>query len=312
MSAHVLEAPAEPLNDARPTDVVPGNVVPDLQALVNQPADEPVAEQTAIDESVIEMAKGIGFDDTDLDGLDQGSIERMIAVTDRRAIEAVNRIMRSSPASAGVTGAAPAGPQPPAGAPVQPPWMQQQQPQVPQAFKIELDDSYDDKLVATLNQMNQFYQHQLTQLNQALQSQQQVATVEDDPLNRWFDGQFTGLGEEYHSVFGKGTLEDTRPGSSEEQNRFELHRAFTALKQAYPSAKDDVLFQRALRASFSHVSDTSARQKLAAQAKARSQSTIGRPSGRKAPLNAERDPITGVSVNTIDEIQREINNRLNR
>lgn len=309
MSAHVLEAPTEPLDDSRPSDVAPGNVVPDLQVLVNKPADEPAPAEVEIDSSVIEMAKGIGFDDTDLDGLDQASIERMVAAVDRRAIDAVSRVMRQNPASAGVTGAAPAGPQPPAGAPVQPPWMQQQQ---PQAFKVELDDSYDDKLVQTLNQMNQFYQHQLAQLNQALQSQQQVATVDEDPLTRWFDGQFSGLSGEYHSVFGKGTLEDTRPGSSEEQNRFELHRAFTALKQAYPSAQDDVLFQRALRASFSHVQDVSDKKKLAAQAKARSQSTIGRPSGRKAALNTERDPITGVSVTTIDEIQREIDRRLDR
>lgn len=303
--AHVLEAPAEPLDDTRITDIAPGNPVENIQDLVKRPeeAEAPVVE---VDEAIMSSAREIGFDDTDLEGLDQASIERMVAAVDRRAIEVISR---ANPASAGVTGAGAAGPQPPAAPPVQP-W--QQQPQQPQGFKIELDDSYDDKLVQTLNQMNAFYQQQMEQLKHSLQQQQEFATVGDDPLTRWFDGQFSGLGEEYHSVFGKGSIDDTRPGSAEEQNRIELHRAFSALKQAYPTAKDDVLFQRALRASFAHVQDTAAKKKLAAQAKQRSQTTIGRPSGRKPNLNAERDPITGVSTNTIDDIQREINNRLNR
>lgn len=303
--AHVLEAPAEPLDDTRITDIAPGNPVENIQDLVKRPeeAEAPVVE---VDEAIMSSAREIGFDDTDLEGLDQASIERMVAAVDRRAIEVISR---ANPASAGVTGAGAAGPQPPAAPPVQP-W--QQQPQQPQGFKIELDDSYDDKLVQTLNQMNAFYQQQMEQLKHSLQQQQEFATVGEDPLTRWFDGQFSGLGEEYHSVFGKGSIDDTRPGSAEEQNRIELHRAFSALKQAYPTAKDDVLFQRALRASFAHVQDTAAKKKLAAQAKQRSQTTIGRPSGRKPNLNAERDPITGVSTNTIDDIQREINNRLNR
>lgn len=303
--AHVLEAPTEPLDDTRITDIAPGNPVEDIQDLVKRP-EEAEAPAVEIDEAIMSSAREIGFDDTDLDGLDQASIERMVAAVDRRAIEVISR---ANPASAGVTGAGAAGPQPPAAPPVQP-W--QQQPQQPQGFKIELDDSYDDKLVQTLNQMNAFYQQQMEQLKHSLQQQQEFATVGDDPLTRWFDGQFSGLGEEYHSVFGKGSIDDTRPGSAEEQNRIELHRAFSALKQAYPTAKDDVLFQRALRASFAHVQDTAAKKKLAAQAKQRSQTTIGRPSGRKPNLNAERDPITGVSTNTIDDIQREINNRLNR
>lgn len=303
--AHVLEAPAEPLDDTRITDIAPGNPVENIQDLVKRPeeAEAPVVE---VDEAIMSSAREIGFDDTDLEGLDQASIERMVAAVDRRAIEVISR---ANPASAGVTGAGAAGPQPPAAPPVQP-W--QQQAQQPQGFKIELDDSYDDKLVQTLNQMNAFYQQQMEQLKHSLQQQQEFATVGEDPLTRWFDGQFSGLGEEYHSVFGKGSIDDTRPGSAEEQNRIELHRAFSALKQAYPTAKDDVLFQRALRASFAHVQDTAAKKKLAAQAKQRSQTTIGRPSGRKPNLNAERDPITGVSTNTIDDIQREINNRLNR
>jgi hypothetical protein len=303
--AHVLEAPTEPLDDTRITDIAPGNPVENIQDLVKRPeeAETPAVE---IDEAIMSSAREIGFDDADLEGLDQALIERMIATVDRRSIEAVNRV---NPASAGVTGAGAAGPQPPAAPPVQP-W--QQQAQQPQGFKIELDDSYDDKLVQTLNQMNAFYQQQMEQLKHSLQQQQEFATVGEDPLTRWFDGQFSGLGEEYHSVFGKGSIDDTRPGSAEEQNRIELHRAFSALKQAYPTAKDDVLFQRALRASFAHVQDTAAKKKLAAQAKQRSQTTIGRPSGRKPNLNAERDPITGVSTNTIDDIQREINNRLNR
>lgn len=303
--AHVLEAPAEPLDDTRITDIAPGNPVENIQDLVKRP-EEAEAPAVEVDEAIMSSAREIGFDDTDLEGLDQASIERMVAAVDRRAIEVISR---ANPASAGVTGAGAAGPQPPAAPPVQP-W--QQQAQQPQGFKIELDDSYDDKLVQTLNQMNAFYQQQMEQLKHSLQQQQEFATVGEDPLTRWFDGQFSGLGEEYHSVFGKGSIDDTRPGSAEEQNRIELHRAFSALKQAYPTAKDDVLFQRALRASFAHVQDTAAKKKLAAQAKQRSQTTIGRPSGRKPNLNAERDPITGVSTNTIDDIQREINNRLNR
>ena len=301
---HVLEAPASPLDDKRVTDIAPGNPVENLQELVNTPGDA-IVEPEPVSEAIISSAKEIGFDDTDLAGLDQASIERMIAAVDRRAIDAISRFEKQQgpPAPAGVTGAAPAGSQPPAGAPV------------PQGFKLNLDDSYDEGLVQALNQMNQFYAQQMAAMRnemiQSLQSQPQSANVDDDPLTRWFDGQFSGLGEEYHSVFGKGSIDDTRPGSSEENNRLELHRAFSALKKAYPTAKDDVLFQRALRASFGNVGEDAAKRKLAAQARQRSQSTIGRPSGRKS-LNVERDPITGVSTTTIDEIQREIDSRLNR
>ncbi len=321
--AHVLEAPAEPLDDTRITDIAPGNPVENIQDLVKRP-EEAEAPAVEVDEAIMSSAREIGFDDTDLEGLDQASIERMVAAVDRRAIEVISR---ANPASAGVTGAGAAGPQPPAAPPVQP-W---QQPQQPQGFdlrsdylqvgpdgrlQIKLDtespNGYDPALIETIQKLSDYFSYQHAQLKHSLQQQQEFATVGEDPTLRWFDGQFSGLGEEYHSVFGKGSIDDTRPGSAEEQNRIELHRAFSALKQAYPTAKDDVLFQRALRASFAHVQDTAAKKKLAAQAKQRSQTTIGRPSGRKPNLNAERDPITGVSTNTIDDIQREINNRLNR
>lgn len=312
----VLDSPSEPLDTSQITDVKLGNPTPDLSSAAPQTPDEP--EETGISESLLNTAKSVGFDDDDLDGLDEARIERMIAALDRRAIDTVRRLQQSHPAQVGVTGAAPAGPQPPVGAQPfmqQPPWMQPQQ-QQPQPFKIDLDDSYDDKLVATLKSMDSHYQQQLAYmqqvLNQTLQSQQQFATVQEDPTTRWFDAQLSGLSEEYQSVFGKGTINDIREGSAEDRNRSELFQTYDALKRANPTARDEELFQRALRASFGHVRDAASKKQLQQAAKARSAQSIGRPSGRKSPANLDKHPMTGTSVSTIEAVQRLIDTRLER
>lgn len=307
----VMDSPSEPLDTSQITDVQLGNPTPDLSSAAPQTPDEP--EEAGISESLLNTAKSVGFDDDDLDGLDEARIERMIAALDRRSVDAVRRLQQSHPTQVGVTGAAPAGPQPPVGAQ---PFMQPQQQQQPQPFKIELDDSYDDKLVATLKSMDSHYQQQIAQmqymLNQTLQSQQQFATVQEDPTTRWFDGQLSGLGEEYQSVFGKGTINDIREGSAEDRNRSELFQTYDALKRANPTARDEELFQRALRASFGHVRDAASKKQLQQAAKNRSAQSIGRPSGRKSPANLDKHPMTGTSVSTIEAVQRLIDTRLER
>jgi hypothetical protein len=303
MSKHTLDPlPAEELTDPMMvTDVSPNNPdLPDLSSVLNKSSKpEPEPEEPAVDESLLNAAKDLGFDDDDLDGLDPARIESMIAAVDRRAVAALSKFQPSHPMQVGMTGQAPAGQQqPPAGAPV-----------APQAFKIDLDpNEYDDKLVSTLKGMQEFFQ---SQLNLALQQQQQSATVEDDSTTRWFDAQISGLGEDYASAFGKGTIYDLREGGTEEKNRVELFQTFAALKQIHPQTSDDVLFQRALRASFGHVAESASRKKLAQAARQRSKSTIGRPSGRQSQP-AERDPQTGISTRTIDTIQAAINAKLNR
>jgi hypothetical protein len=305
MSKHTLDPPAEITEPTMVTDVSPDNPdFPDLSSILNKSSrggDAPEPEEdSGVDESLLNTAKDLGFDDDDLAGLDAARIERMVAAVDRRAVAAISKMQ--SPMQVGMMGQAPAGLQPPAGAPTQP--------QQPPGFKIDLSpDEYDDKLVATLQQMNEYWQQQFANLS--LQQQQQLATVGDDSDTRWFDDQFSGLGEEYASVFGNGRIEQLREGSAEEKNRFELFQTYNALRQIHPQTPDDVLFQRALRASFGHVAEDQAKKKLVQAAKQRSKTTIGRPSGRQSP-SLERDPQTGLSTNTIDAVQRAINSRLNR
>lgn len=301
MSRHTLDPPTEPLDDHRPDDVgAPPRELPDLSSILDRNKEpEPQPEEPAVNEALMSQARDLGFSDEDLEGIDQSRVERMIAAVDRRAIDAMNKIWSTnqpqSPAPAGM-GAAPAGPQSPTGAPF------------PQQFKIDLDpNEYDDKLVATLNAMNQYWAQQF----QALQAAAPAANVADDPTTRWFDAQFSGLGEDYVSVFGKGTVDELRPDSPEEKNRLELYRAFAALRDAFPTASDEVLFQRAMNASFGHVKEAAAAKALKAAAKKRQASTIGKPSGRQS-VNTERDPWTGLSTNTIDTVQRAINAKLNR
>lgn len=304
MSRHTLEPPTEPLDDHRPDDVgAPERDMPDLSSVLNRakesdPQPQPTEEEPEVNDALRNQARDLGFSDEDLDGIDQARIERMIAAVDRRAIDAIAKIHSShqqTPAQAGM-GPAPVGPQSPTGAPL------------PQQFSIDLDpNEYDDKLVATLNAMNQYWAQQF----QALQATAQPANVAEDQTTRWFDAQFSGLGEDYVSVFGKGQIEDLRPDSAEEKNRFELYRAFAALREAYPGASDEVLFQRAMNASFGHVKEAANAKALKAAAQKRKASTIGKPSGRQA-VNIERDPWTGLSTNTIDAVQRALDSKLNR
>ena len=307
MSRHTLDVPTEPLDDSRPGDVnAPEKDLPDFSSVLNrhkESAPEPEPDTSAVDETWIAQAKELGFSDDELEGADQATLERLVRAVDKRTVEFLSRFQQPNPAQQAGMGAGVAGNQPPAAPPT---------PQLPNQFTIDLDtDEYDPALVKTLKSMNEYWAQQFQALNQSLQAAQQPTTVADDPTTRWFDAQFSGLGEDYVSVFGKGKIDDLRPDSAEEKSRVELFRTFDALRQAYPNATDEVLFQRALNASFGHIKEQQKAKQLKAAATRRKQTTIGKPSGRQA-ANIERDPFTGLSTTTIDAVQRAIDSKLNR
>lgn len=285
---HTLEPPTTPLDDSRPDDV------PDLSAVLaaatkQEPqaaAPEPAADPA---DAILEAAKASGFTDEELEGLDAPAVERLVAALDRKAIDFYGKQEQLRDEQGRFAA----------------------KPTPGQMFELDLDDTYDDHLVEQLQQMNEFYAAQIEALTSSLQQTGAPVSLTGDNLSRWFDAKVSELGDGYDSVFGKGGIDRFAESSNEVRNRVELFRSFNALKTAYPQAKDEDLFERAMRSSFSWVSETQQKKAIADKAKSRAKTTIGRPSGR-ASANLERDPETGLSIRTVDAIQAAINSKLNR
>jgi len=249
---------------------------------------------TSSDSPLRASAKTLGFSDDELSSLSDDQLQAEIAKIDRRAITMFQgQQQRFQPAQPPVP-AAPTGPQQTAQAaaePVQVDWN-------------ALEEEYDAGIVKPLRSLFD----QVQQLNGLLQTFQSDHTAQQEAeFIRWFDGQITELGDDYHSVLGKGSIEQLTPYSAEYVQRGNLQEAFFQLRQLDATSSDEAIFRRTVAALYPQVQVEKTRGELAKQLKERQKTTIGRPSGKNAhPDDETRDPITGVRKSTIDRLQARI------
>jgi hypothetical protein len=299
---------------------------------------EPAAEEPgdSLDPALVAEAKQYGFSESDLEGMAPERIGAILAAIDRRAVELMDRQgqplqqrtfqsqqqqspFMQQPPQQGFPGVQP-GWQQPALPPPQyfPQMVQQGTPKQPQ-FELKINEAeWDPDLVKTIKGMHEWQQQQIAQLNQALQTQQMwyqsqlgsLQAQQEAQYTAWFDGKLSELGDEYHSVFGKGSGDSLRIGSAEHSARLRLNDALNRVAQLYPHASDDDLFSRALRMEFGNLSDQLSRQKASAQVANRSKQTIGRPGRKSGRTTDTLDPVTGFKQSLIDEVQQEIDAKM--
>lgn len=259
------------------------------------PPAEPIEEagESTIDDSLREAARAFGYSDDELAEYSSDKLQAEIARLDRRVLQALQRHQPESERQQA--------------APPQPPQQQQQAPQQPQQIDWKaLEDEYDAGIVKPMRAMYD----RLEQMQTALQAYEQMAYAQQsDSFTRWFDGAISELGEEFLPVFGKGTINDLNPSSSEYRNRGTAENAFIQFREIDAHSSDDALLRRAVAAAFPEVQQQAAQKKLAQELKQRQRQTIGRPAGRKStPTDADdRDPLTGISRKTVEKLQEKIN-----
>jgi len=295
------------------------------------PGPQPKADTTksAVDPQVLERASGLGLTEEEIQSLGPevvtGLVDRMEALAFERYQQQLRQSMPQQPQP----------PQnqefpPPWGAPPSPPpawsppppapaWSQppaQPPAQMPE-FKIDLDpEIYDEGLVKTLKEMDQFYRNQVAQLNSALQmTSQSVNTWEAQQhadFSAWFDNHLTSGDES--AVFGKGPIDRLQESSAEAKARLEVYQAYTdylRFNGLPANSRDDELLSRVIRMKRGGPSEF--QKQLSDQLKARAKGTIGKPSGTKRTTgDSERDPMTGLARSTVAEVQQMIDDMISR
>lgn len=295
------------------------------------PAPEPV--QSGPDEHVLERAESLGMSEKDFEGM---SSDQVAAAIDRAEAIAFNRFRQLQQQSTSWS-------QQPQDTPPwvqqapqqqwQPP-QQQQQPQQMQAwqnpqqqmqawnsppgqqqplpqFKVDLDpNEYDEGIIKTMTAMNEFWQNQYQQLQGSMQAAVQTLQSFEDQQNAefsaWFDRSITKLGDDVGSVYGKGPIGKLSESSQEAQARIEAYKNYLdylAFQGLPANHRDDELLSRVVRMTRGAPSDQ--QKQLSEKLKQRSKGTIGRPSQKRASASeaSERDPFTGLSTSTVNDVQ---------
>ena len=92
---------------------------------------------------------------------------------------------------------------------------------------LKLDpEKYDDDVVELFGKMKSVLEKQQEQLNDVRQQQVHTANSSEEAMKRevtqWFDGQVTGLGDEFVDSLGKGDIGALTPGSPQLAKREEI------------------------------------------------------------------------------------------
>jgi len=285
-----------PPQDPNPVDATQGTVAPPAQEPPTGEVQAPLAPKFTDD--TLQMA-GLTADEAGKSFPSEEALLAAIAWQDQQAMLAANQVpgQQRSNAPAQRQQAPPAAPAP---APQQAP---PQQPQPPQAeeFKVDLDpDEWGENTVEFLNRMNDHYQKQMQagaqrtqQLENALVNFN-VATKQKEAEQRFdeFDAKINTLPDAFNETFGKGTRH-TLQGTPQFDARVRLNGSINAIasgraQQGMPALTPDQLFDRAVRAEFGQVQDTTVRQEVVQQVQARQDQQLARPTARQGkPLSKE-------------------------
>ena len=308
MPVDQLEAPTEATSDTEQLDTTPEAAAPEAphaDASIPAEGSEPSADETsggasepaASDEpparsaELAQFAASYGLDANDF--ANDASLQRAIAVLDKQLSDWYGKMNQPQQQQ-----------QPQQG------YHQPQQPQAaPGAFDLNklLKDAYGDevdpatqKLLTALhghyesaygsklNQFEQIFQHlpALVQEVNGLKSFHQSQS--EARFEQEVDAAFESLPEEWHSIFGKGSLADLPPHSPQVQNRLAAVKQLDVLQKAEeavgrkPSSIKKLL-ERSLPLSFADHHNTLARRSVTSQLKKNNGAALARssPKGTK-------------------------------
>lgn len=170
-----------------------------------------------------------------------------------------------------------------------------------------LDEGYDPQMVAF---QQQSWQRAVAAEQRAMQAESAVQQLHHIEQQRAFDAQvqrfdstLANLGEEYESLFGKGSMAEVKKASPEAaQKRVEVFQKFQQLKNAYlmnkqPLPPEQELIEEAVHARFWKQTKSLARKELTNDIKKAGSQALSRPrstgrqslSGAPAALAKEQD-----------------------
>lgn len=157
----------------------------------------------------------------------------------------------------------------------------------PFKFKVNLDkDVYDEGLIGQLESINDHYASMFGALFN------KVGSLMNQRYTEQFDGMISGLGEDWHGVFGKGSHGELDPTSSAFRSRAKLDAAVTMIQRGRESLGKPPLspkeaFEKALHAEFHDVFQRIKDGKISKQMKQNKRQIVGRGSRVKGK------PLTG-------------------
>lgn len=193
---------------------------------------------------------------------------------------------------------------------------------LPEKLKLELDpNEYDEGLIKTVNSINDHYDGIIRQQEQHLKMAAEAIMALHQQINETtgqtqaeeyarfhqeMDAFFTGLGDEFRDVFGKGEMRTLSPNSPESTARNALVEEMHALRIAdarlnRPQSSWKELQQRALHTLHGDKIKSIARREINEKIKNRRGKAISRPAGRQTKSS---DPITN-AVKFVEEFSKQ-------
>lgn len=195
-------------------------------------------------------------------------------------------------------------------------------------LKVDLDPSiYDEGTISQINKLNDHYDKVVRQLSGQLkqvtsafnqitgQVQAEASTRQERELDAFFDS----VGDEYKTLYGKGTGRSLNPNGSELAQRQVFVRNMELLKMAdarnnQPPMSDAAMRDRVLAFTNPNLIKQTVRKEIQEQIEQRRQQAVARPSKRQAaPLTGEAKAVqrarqfyktyeTGHEIETPNEI----------
>lgn len=156
---------------------------------------------------------------------------------------------------------------------------------------LKLDpEAYEPEVVKTFEVLISEIKRQRDLLNEYRGQQEQTAAAATranaQEVERWFDAQVAGLGEEFHATLGTGGFAGLAPGSAQHRKRGAIAQKMSVLLAGYQASgqvppREDVFREAAgivLRDEYQAIHE----KKLAGELESRAKQTIQRVGGRKS------------------------------
>jgi hypothetical protein len=228
-----------------------------------------------------DRADAAGFSREEALALGQQSLKTVLTALDRRA-----------PADAHSRMAPPPDPRNPADDQGQ----QGGDPKKSAKFDLKLDpNAYDEGIIKAMEGMNEHYANQVAEIRQqVLGVNGHIAAQAAKDFESGMDRNFSSLGEEYQTVFGKGPMRTMQVNSSVARARNEVvlmmdSIATSAKQRGLRVPSDEELFKRAVHAVSPDIADRIARKKLAGNLDKRNGQMATRASTSRAPARGSGD-----------------------
>jgi hypothetical protein len=171
------------------------------------------------------------------------------------------------------------------------------EPKGPDKFVLEPSEDLDDEVMKRLESMNEHYHKHITDLNKQNQDiQSQYTNARSGDLLDWFDDKLDSLGEEYHSVIGKGSTDALNPASSQFQVRQQMWNTLSGIYQANPNLPGDELFEATRRAVLHQFDSKRETQRKSTRVKKTVGQVTGQPTGKTPASSFSGSPDRGAGA----------------